>query len=255
MLDWRTPLAADGDGTAVRTIIGSPTSEDGAVPGVHPGPDLYRSGGTQDSRIFILLDGTHSRVMRSGDPDWRRYTYSGKKKAFTYNTNVITAPNGMIMWIGTSVPGSTHDLTLLRQDMPDFGFLSGAAAPEGHPGEARTVIVVDKGYQGIQVLFPGAEIWMPAKSNAGSDPETGGLTQKERDRNAEINRVRIAVEHAIGKIKQYGIMTTPYHGTPEQFNDELNVVTGLVNFRLVWDDVRARDATLIEHLTAWRRRR
>ena len=234
-------------------------SEAGATPGVHPGPDLHGSAETSDSRIFILLDGTHSRIMRSGDPDWRKYTYSGKKKAFTYNTNIITAPNRMILWIGKSVPGSTHDLTLLREDMPDFGFLTkammAATAPGCLPGESRTVIVVDKGYQGIQVLYPGAEIWMPTKSNRGSDPETGGLTQQDRDRNAEINRVRIAVEHAIGRIKQYGVMTQPYHGTPEQFNDELNVVTGLVNFHLVWDDVRTRDAALIDRLTAWRRRR
>ena len=47
--------------------------------------------------------------------------------------------------------------------------------------DGRTVIVADKGYLGIRVLYPGAEVWMPAKSNAGSDPETGGLIQQDRD--------------------------------------------------------------------------
>ena len=100
------------------------------------------------------------------------------------------------------------------------------------------------------MLFSGAKIWMPAKSRAGSDPETGGLTQRDLDRNAEISRVRIAVEHVIEKIKQYEIMTMAYHSTPEQFNNELNVVTELVNFLFVWGDVRARDTTPIEQLTA-----
>ena len=58
------------------------------------------------------------------------------------------------------------------------------------------------------------------------------------------------IAHAIGKIKQYGIMTRPYGGTPRQFNDELNVVMWLVNFNLIWDTVRAGGAALIEQLTA-----
>ena len=86
---------------AVQTTIGSLASEAETISDVHPGPDLYCSGRTQNFRIFILLDGTHSRVMRSSNPDWRRYVYSGKK-SFTYNTNAITAPNGM-MWIGKNI--------------------------------------------------------------------------------------------------------------------------------------------------------
>ena len=65
-------------------------------------------------------------------------------------------------------------------------------------------------------------------------PKTGGLTQRGLGHNAEVTRARITVERAIGRIKQYRIMMTrPYHGTPDQFNDELNVVIGLVNLKHV----------------------
>lgn len=82
---------------------------------------------------------------------------------------------------------------------------------------------------------------MGVKRNTGSDPETGGLTQQERDHSAEATHVRISVEHAIGYIKRYALMRKRYHGTPNQFNDELNVVTGLVDLKRVWDDMKFKE--------------
>lgn len=55
---------------------------------------------------------------------------------------------------------------------------------------------------------------MGVKRNAGSDPETGGLTQQERGHSAEAIRVRISAEHIIGNIKRYVLMRKRYHGTP-----------------------------------------
>ena len=75
-------------------------------------------------------------------------------------------------------------------------------------------------------------MWIGMKRNAGSDPDTGRLTQRDPGHNAEVAHARITVEHANGRIKQYRIITTrPYHDTPDQFNDELNVVTGMVNLK------------------------
>ena len=38
----------------------------------------------------------------------------------------------------------------------------------------------------------------------------------------------------MGEIKRYQIMNKQYHGTPEQLHEEINVITGLVNFKLEW---------------------
>ena len=99
-------------------------------------------------------------------------------------------------------------------------------------------------------------MWIGIKHNAGSYPDTGRLTQRDPDRNAEVTRARITVEHAIGRIKQYRIMTTrPYHGTPDRFNDELNVVTGIVNLKHGWDRIiKSEDPNLVARLGAWRTR-
>ena len=48
-------------------------------------------------------------------------------------------------------------------------------------------------------------------------------------------------------------MTRPYHGTPDQFNDELNVVTGLVNLKHRWDWIKSKeDPALMAKLASWR---
>lgn len=74
-------------------------------------------------KVAVVLDGMHVLVDRSNDKDRRRADYSGKKKAFTFNTNVITDTRKRILWLGGTASGSTHDLTLLKEDSPDLGML------------------------------------------------------------------------------------------------------------------------------------
>ena len=241
-------------GPPAPTVIGAPASGNG-IPGILAGPVLEAASGLLSTRVATITDGTHTQVERSKDHDWNRATYSGKKKAHTYNTNITTTPDRIVIHISDTVPGSTNDLTLLRESPPDFGSLSDAAADPDTPEAERPIHIYDRGYQGIQKDTPGAEIWMGLKRNAGSDPETGGLTQKERDHNTEVTRARISVEHVIGDIKRYALMRKRYHGTPEQFNDELNVVTGLVNLKRMWNRIKSKeDPSLMAMLGAWRAR-
>ena len=149
-------------------------------------------------RAVLVLDGTHVPVDRSKDKDRRRIDYSGKKKAFTFNTNVITDTSKRILCIGRTAPGSTHDLTLLKEDPPDLGVLTRAMSDGDTPGPVRPVLFVDKGYQGISEHYPGADTRQPARRRRNSEKRTGGLTTEERARNKEINGVRVVVEHAIG---------------------------------------------------------
>ena len=257
------------------TIIGAPACPGGAVPAFLHGPELSCTG-QLNMCPMLLLDGAHMSIARSGDPDQRAMDYSGKKKAFTRNTIIITSPDGLILWISKSVPGSTHDLTLLKDNMPDFGSLTDMMSQEGAPESGCTnlmmnngppnasfliglasrqpVIVVDKGLKGVEKVYPGAYIMIPTKRNMGSDCETGRLSQADKDYNTEVSRIRIKVEHAIGKIKEYWIMRRPFNGTPEELNVKINVVTGLVNLKHMWKDIARRDAELIEELTAWRKR-
>ena len=198
-------------------------------------------------RAALVLDGTHVPVDRSKDKDRRRIEYSGKK-AFTFNTNVITDTSKRILWIGRTAPGSTHDLTLLKEDPPNLGVLTRAMSDGDTPGPVRPVLFVDKGYQGILEHYPGADTRQPARRRRNSEKRTGGLTTEERARNKEINGVRVVVEHAIGRIKQYRITTRPYCGTPEELNEELNIISGLVNLSLDWDRIKGENESLMREL-------
>ena len=91
-----------------------------------------------------MLDGTHVPVDRSGDKDRRKADYSGKKKAFTFNTNVLTDTRKRILWISGTTSGSTHDLTLLREDPPDLGILTRIMSDDDTPARDRPVLYVDK---------------------------------------------------------------------------------------------------------------
>lgn len=41
-------------------------------------------------------------------------------------------------------------------------------------------------------------------------------------------------------IKRYRVTTRPYCGTPEELNDELNIISGRVNLNFDWDRIKKR---------------
>ena len=112
----------------------------------------------------------------------------------------------------------------------------------------RPILYVDKGYQGISGHYPGATMQQPAKRRPNSDRRTGGLTEKELALNKEINGTRVVVEHAIRMIKRYRVTTRPFWGTPEELNDELNIISGLVNLNLDWGKIKKENESLIREL-------
>ena len=247
----KIPVPAASTMPAVDTILDTPVQSPGR-PGTPAGPSLEKTESNPSTKIALLIDGMLSHVTRSGDPEETKARYSGKKKTTVFNTNIVTDCRGMIIAISKTVQGSMHDLKLFREDMPKLGRITTAMLDPDTPPEERPAIYVDRGYQGIHKDLPGADIYIPIKRNMGSDPETGRLSQEDRDQNTAVSRVRITVEHTIGKIKQYEIMRKQYRGTPEEFNKELNVITGLVNFKTTWNETASKNAALIKKITAWR---
>ena len=88
-------------------------------------------------KVAVVLDGTHVPVDRSSDRDRRKTDYSGKKKAFTFNTGILIDTRKRILWLGGTASGSTHDLTLLKECPPDLGILTGSCPDTIRP--SRTV--------------------------------------------------------------------------------------------------------------------
>ena len=154
------------------TLTGAPLSSAPALPAFHHGPALCLTDTPPSTEVFMLMDATHVPIEKYGDPTWNRLTFSGKVGAATYNTNAVSDPGGLALWISPSVPGSVHDMRLLKDHMPDFGYLTDIMRA-GPPGGARPVLVVDKGYIGAQKMLLGTSIMIPVKRRMGSDEGAG----------------------------------------------------------------------------------
>ena len=74
-----------------------------------PGPAL-RAAKTA-GHASVVIDGTLIAIDRVAED--RRF-YSGKHRRHGMNLQVISAPDGEILWVSGPLPGSGHDLTAAR---------------------------------------------------------------------------------------------------------------------------------------------
>jgi len=95
---------------------------------------------------LAIVDATEQWVERAKVYATQKMFYSGKKKAHTIKTQIIVNEHGRIRDVSDSVPGSTHDLTLLRE--------SGVKTEL----PAGLTVMGDTGYRGLQNDFPNASV-------------------------------------------------------------------------------------------------
>lgn len=82
----------------------------------------------------MVIDGTLVPIDRIAAD---RPFYSGKHRQHGVNLQVISAPDGEILWVSGPLPGATHDLTAARI----WGILRDLAA-------SGLIVLADKGYTG-----------------------------------------------------------------------------------------------------------
>ncbi|WP_331747036.1 transposase family protein (plasmid) [Streptomyces sp. NBC_00853] len=130
---------------------------------------------------YVLLDGTLIECDRVGDS---RAHYSGKHRRHGVNLQVITAPDGTLVWVSPALAGRAHDLTAARRHR-----IIATCIRLGIP------VLADKAYQGA-----GPQIAVPARRRPRQD-----LTIKQRSVNRAHSRLRWPVERAIARIKTWRI--------------------------------------------------
>lgn len=149
----------------------------------------------------------------------QRRCYSGKKRRHTLKNQVVVVRKRKrpgrrkpgqphkrrlrVAAVSPTAPGKVHDKRLYDR--------AGVRAPAGVPAPG------DTGYQGTGLRTP-------AKRKAG-----GRLTRRQRRGNARISRRRIAVEHAIGKMKTWRIASERYRNPVRRHTLILKNVAGLHN--------------------------
>lgn len=168
----------------------------------------------------LLIDATEHPVFRPKNRLARRQRYSGKRKRHTIKTQVVATPNVIVHLVG-EIPGCVHDNLLLL----------GSGVIPRIPSDRR--IRLDLGYEGIEDYYPNHKIEKGIRGQRGHK-----ITILGKLYNRMLSRLRIPVEHIIGRLKQFNVLASLYRGRWTNHEDTVTVIAGLVNFialgRLIW---------------------
>lgn len=164
----------------------------------------------------VFIDGTERPIQRPQDKEKQKANYSGKKKRHTRKNIIISTKKKRIGFLSKTVEGKESDITLLRSTAP----------PRFIPPHVKTH--VDLGFKGLDTEYPDHRISIPARK-----PRTRDLTDVQRARNKKKSGVRVLVEHAIGGIKRFGIVSQVFRNKKEGFDDQAMLISsGLWNYHL-----------------------
>lgn len=173
--------------------------------------------------VRLIIDGKEQRVERPKNKkdkdgkvqDRQKPYYSGKKKTHTLKNQAAISPTGLIEHASESVPGSTHDLTLLRQT----DLLSELADDEA--------AMMDKGYDGIAADYPDKKLYLPFKARRNHP-----LTEEQKAYNRFLAKYRIVVEHTMAQLNKFQILAQRFRHQLTKHSVIFRIVCGLVNRRI-----------------------
>jgi DDE superfamily endonuclease/Helix-turn-helix of DDE superfamily endonuclease len=147
---------------------------------------------------LAIIDATEQDVERAQEYTTQKRYYSGKRKSHTIKTQIVVNERGRIRHLSESVPGATHDLTLLRQ----------SGVPETLP--PGLTALGDTGYRGMQHDFPAHSVALPYRPK-----DNQRLTLEEKLHNHVIARLRVVVENTLCAMKHFRALESVFrHGLP-----------------------------------------
>ena len=176
-----------------------------------------------ESVDHVLIDATERPIQRPQKPARQKKHYSGKRGFHTVKNTMVSDTDKRILILGETVPGSQHDYSLFKEEFdPKIDWF------------ASTEASTDLGYQGIQTDYLSPENIhiphkKPRKSKKNPDPQ---LTRQQKRENRQIGRVRVLVEHAIGGMKVFRVLTIRLRNHLKHLADDFIFATaGLWNLK------------------------
>jgi hypothetical protein len=161
-----------------------------------------------------FIDSTEQEIPRPKNKRKRKSHYSGRKKKHTIKTQLMVNTESLILHKTGCRSGRKHDYDVYKHN---------------HPITPLQVDnIVDLGYLGIQNDFPTVKSVLPIRKKKNTL-----LSNEDIMYNKKHSRLRIIVEHTICKIKKFGIMGTKFRNRLRKYNDVSDIVSGLVNFRIM----------------------
>jgi hypothetical protein len=165
--------------------------------------------------VKILIDGKEQPFRRPQGWEEQKPFYSGKKKRHTVKDQVICTPEGRIGGISDTVPGSTHDLTMARQD----GTLDRLGQGES--------AMADKAYTGGQKDRPGTPLVLPPRATRGHP-----LTEEQEAANKVISGYRVVIDHVMAQLNRFQVLKQIFRSAFQRHTRAIRVVAALVDRRI-----------------------
>ena len=156
---------------------------------------------SENEILELFIDGTEQTINRpkKGQRKW----YSGKKKKHTIQHQVIVTKTGTIKGVGKSSYGKTHD----KKDY-----------------ENKKFVIDPKVKRTGDLAYLGTGMTVPIKKKKGKK-----LTKEEKLYNRQLASVRVVVEHTIGKMKIFRILSERFRNPLKDHNLIFKNIAGIHN--------------------------
>lgn len=163
----------------------------------------------------IFMDGTERKVQKPKNLKKRNKLYSGKKKATTRKTVILSDERKYIQYMSKTRSGRRRDKRLADKENMITGLPPGIA------------LWTDTGFQGAKKQHD--KTVMPVKAT-----KNNPLTHSQKENNRIISSFRVVSEHAIGGFKRFKAAADIYRNKLPNMDDLMTEVSiGLWNFHLL----------------------
>ena len=153
------------------------------------------------------IDTTLIIISKPKNRDVQRQFWSVKHHACGVKVQALVRPNGICSAVSCAYPGSTHDMTIIRESDWVNTILTYV---HDLPNNARVIhhypCLFDKGYTGINSFYPEAIVTI--RKPVGRD-----LSPEQNEINNRIESDRAIVENFFGRLKTlFGILASRFRG-------------------------------------------
>lgn len=145
-----------------------------------------------------------------------------EKKSHTAKSLLFSGAKKRIAYISSLHPGSHHDFTILQDcfSVEQEWFKS-------------FVVWVDLGFQGIKDKYRCRRLFIPVKKKKVAKGVSNELSDEQKQTNKAQAKQRVAVEHSIGGLKRFRILSNRLRLKSNTLADTIiGVCAGLWNFTL-----------------------
>jgi hypothetical protein len=164
---------------------------------------------------LAFVDCTEQPIPRPAKNRLRQTYYSGNRKKHTVNNLYTANQNGLIVYKSKHRQrGRKHDYKVYKDNHPEL------------PEDIERMY--DLGFLGVEKDYSQQRSSLPIKKEKGCQ-----LTAEEKEYNKNHSAKRIVIEHAICRIKKYGIMNNVFRNRLRKYDRISDIVSGLVNYRIM----------------------